>query len=464
VEFEDYVRYDATGLARLVARGELSAFELLECTLNAIEELNPDLNAVICTDFDRARQFSESAASHDAMFFGVPYLVKDLNTNVAGLATTNGSRLLRDNVPVSDAVLIQRLRKTGLNILGKTNTPEFGLNVCTSPAHFGATRNPFDPTKSAGGSSGGSAAAVASGMVPAAHATDSGGSIRIPASNCGLFGLKPTRGLIPLGNDLPEGLGGMSTGHAVTHSVRDSQALLQATAGPLPGDPATGEPLAPKTLENLKGYGVALWTDGLTGESVSDQCVDAARDAAALCESLGAHVVEISLPIDGALLRECFDVLFTANIAAALHGFDDDSLEDGIEPATLACRNAAARYRASDYAAAIQSIQAATRRMNMLFQKYDVLLSPTLANPPRSLGDLSMRTPDWDRYLHRLLDEIPFTPLFNATGGPAMSVPLGRDDSRLPIGVQFATLAGGDLRLLSLAALLEQAAPWHSRQ
>ena len=456
MRFDEYTQYDATGLANLIATGEVEASEVLETAIAAIERLNPDLNAVITPMFDYARAVSASGP-----LAGVPYVVKDLNTNVAGVPSTNGSRLLRRNIAGANAILIDRLRAAGLVIVGKTNTPEFGLNVCTSPAEFGPTKNPHDPTRSAGGSSGGSACAVASGMLPAAHATDSGGSIRIPASNCGLFGLKPTRSLIPLGNDGAEGLGGMSTGHAVTHSVRDSALLMQLTRGPLPGDsygPPQQRPL-PDT------YRVAVWTEGFAEESISPECVAAVEACADLCASLGMSIEVARPPVDGHGLRSAFDVLFTANIAAALDAVgDEQAILNGVEPATYACRAAASKYSAADYVVAIATMRTAASSLGAFFETYDVLLTPTLASPPLELGELSMQNPDWDAYANRMLDEIPFTPLFNGTGGPAMSVPLGRASDGMPIGVQFGADLGGDEMLLDLAARLEQAAPWHDRR
>lgn len=467
----EYDSHDAMGLAQLVADGGATASELTEMAISRIEELNPTLNAVITTDFDRARE----AAAIDlaaGRLHGVPWLVKDLGTNVEGLPATNGSRSLADNIAPADSELIRRHRAAGLNLLGKTNTPEMGMNVCTAPALFGPTPNPHDPTRSAGGSSGGSACAVAAGILPAAHATDSGGSIRIPASNCGLFGLKPTRARVPLGNDLPEGLGGLSTGHAVTHSVRDSALLLDLTAGPMPGD-AYAAPTAPVAgflaaiggpLSPLK---VAVWTEGFDDEPISQECRSAALTAAALCESLGCRVVEERPPVDGAGLRRTLDVLFSANIAANIRlirgGTDDAASETLFEPVTLAAAAYASRLGAVDYVGAIAAAQAAARALGRFFEEYDVLLTPTLANPPLPLGELSTDTHDWPAYLSRMLDEIPFTPLFNVTGGPAASVPLGLSADGLPIGVQFGAALGSETILLQLAAALEIAAPWHQR-
>lgn len=302
---EAYGLYDATGLAGLVVSNEVKVAELVEVAITRIEEQNPRLNAVVLPAFADA-QDRVAAGVPQGPLHGVPYLVKDLNTNVAGLPSTNGSRALRDVVPTVDSVLVGRMRDAGLVVLGKTNTPEMGMGVCTSPALRGPTPNPFDSTRSAGGSSGGSACAVASGMLPAAHATDSGGSIRIPASNCGLFGLKPTRGRVPLGNDAAEGLDGLSTSHAVTHSVRDSALLLDVTHGPSPGSPpdiATVPSSVGGFVSAIDGplrpLRIALWTEGLANELVDETCQTAAYQAAGLAEVLGCAVAEVRPPVDG---------------------------------------------------------------------------------------------------------------------------------------------------------------------
>ncbi|MBT3972973.1 MAG: amidase, partial [Acidiferrobacteraceae bacterium] len=303
---EEYDRYDAIGLAGLIAKKELTPSELIETTISRIESLNPKLNAIIARCFDTACD-SIAQGLPAGPLTGVPYLVKDLNTVLAGLPATNGSRAFAKTIPTKDGLLISRLKAAGLVILGKTNTPEFGLNICTSPMLFGPTVNPFDHSRSAGGSSGGSACAVASGMLPAAHATDSGGSIRIPASNCGLFGLKPTRARVPLGHDRAEGLAGFSVAHALTHSVRDSAMLLDVTHGPMPGAIYSAPELSGTFLESLEGdlpdLRVGLCTDGFAGEDIDSQCKQAATDAGLLCQSLGCKVEEAMPPVDGVALR-----------------------------------------------------------------------------------------------------------------------------------------------------------------
>jgi len=467
---DEFNHYDAVGLASLIKKGEVSAREVVETSISVMESLNPDLNAVIATDFENALESSRLAAT-DAPLYGVPYLLKDLNTWAKGMAATHGSRAFQHFLPELDSTLVARLRGSGLIILGKTNTPEFGLNMCTCPSLFGATPNPFDPKRSAGGSSGGSGCAVASGMVPAAHATDSGGSIRIPASNCGLFGLKPTRSRVPLGNDQSEGLAGFSTAHAITHSVRDSALLMDLTRGPLHGDaytaPAVSASFFNVLSEPFRPPRIGFWDQGFADEPVHQSCREAVYNAAQLCETLGCQVTRARPSIDGFELRSALDILFSANIcnlvqniAAARPSKDISTL---VEPVTLSCSESAQRFSASDYAAAVAATQRAAKILGSFFNEYDVLLTPTLANPPLLLGELNMQGPDWSVYLKRLLDEIPFTPLYNATGTPAASVPLGQSSEGLPIGVQIGASFGSEAVLLRLAREFEIAAPWHNR-
>lgn len=467
---EEYNRHDAVGLAALVATREVTAAEVLQESMARIEATERPLNGVVATCFDDAHR-NVDALLPTGPLTGVPYLVKDLNTWVRGMPATNGSRALANFVPDRDAVLVERLRTAGLILLGKTNTPEFGLNVCTAPALFGVTPNPFDPTRSAGGSSGGSAVAVATGVVPAAHATDSGGSIRIPASNCGLFGLKPSRSRVPLGNDQPEGLGGLSAGHAVTHSVRDSAVLLDATAGPLPGRVnefrESAGPFVDALVRDMPDLRVALWTDGLAGEAVSEECARVAAEAAILCESVGCLVEEVRPPVEGGALRDALDVVFTTNIRQVVQAVLADQpaavTEGLLEPITVACFEAGARHDGVAYEAALRHAQRVAHAMEEFFERFDLLLTPTLAEPPMPLGQLDMQTDDWDSYFQHLLDAIPFTPLFNVTGGPAASVPLGWSGDGLPIGVQFGAAVGSEATVLRLARELEQAKPWHDR-
>ena len=470
MKLEEYHQFDATGLASIIRQGEVTPDEVIDQAIMQIESLNPTLNAVIATDFVNARNLL-SNGDLSAPLFGVPYLVKDLNTWVAKLPATNGSRAFANFIPPGDGELVRRFRKAGLVILGKTNTPEFGLNMCTEPTLFGATRNPFDKRYSAGGSSGGSSCVVAAGILPAAHATDSGGSIRIPASNCGLFGLKPSRARVPLGNNQAEGLAGFSTAHAVTHSVRDSALLLDLTAGPMAGDIYSAPPIngsfssaLSQVLPKLK---IGLCTSGFANETIHPNCEIAAQNAAKLCVSIGCDIEEVRPDIDGEALREAFDILFTANINNLVSSIrlahPNEAIETLIEPTTLACSLAASRFSASDYARGLLITQTAAKALGAFFEQYDILLTPTLANPPLEIGDITMTNDNWDNFLNQLLDEIPFTPLFNATGAPAASIPLGKSDQGLPVGVQIGAAFGNEAILLQLAHALEKATPWHHR-
>ncbi len=467
---EEYVKYDSMGLAALIKQTDVSADEVIEIAISQIEKLNPGLNAVITQMFDQARNAAKCGLP-DGPLAGVPYLVKDLNTWVGGVPNTNGSQAYRNFIPPHDSVLVSRMKEAGLVILGKTNTPEFGLNMCTAPAAYGATPNPFDSQRSAGGSSGGSASAVAAGIVPSAHATDSGGSIRIPASNCGLFGLKPSRGRVPLGNDMAEGLAGFSTAHAVTHSVRDSALLLDLVAGSTSAAIYSAPDQTPSFLaaidQPIAGLKVALCTEGFANEPIHYACQQAARKAAHLCREIGCEVVEVRPEIDGTGLRHAFDILFGASIRYLIKSIEairsGEKIEDLVEPITLALSESAKTHSAADYVGATQVTHQAARDLGEFFNDFDVLLTPTLANPPLVLGQVDMQGNDWAGYCDQLLNELPFTPLFNATGAPAASVPLGQDDNGLPVGVQIGASYGSEEVLLRLARSLELAVPWHNR-
>ncbi|MBT6274981.1 MAG: amidase [Chromatiales bacterium] len=465
--FTEYEQFDACGLADLIRRREVSPLEVVDAAIDRIESRNPKLNAVVATCFGEARKQAAKDVGSGPLA-GVPFLVKDLNTLVADMPATNGSRAFSQQIPSKDSTLVRRYREAGLIILGKTNTPELGMNVTTEPLLFGATRHPLDVTVSVGGSSGGSACAVASGMLPAAHATDSGGSIRIPASNCGLFGLKPTRGRVPLGNDQSEGLAGFSTANAVSHSVRDSAMLLDIASGTIPGAiysaPASPGRYFDILAEPAMPLRIAVSTSGFAGESIHQDCANAAIGVANACEALGHSIQQISPDLDGAKLRAAFNVLFAANINAVVTGYSATlpmmPLSDSFEPVVLACADHGSRLRALDYIAAIQTTQEAARVMGEFSERFDVFITPTLANPPLQIGALATSEPNWPAFCTRMLDEIPFTPLYNATGAPAASIPFGHSGSGLPIGVQLGAALGCEHTILKLAAQLEAAHPW----
>jgi len=468
---EEFESFDGLGLAELVRGRDVSPAELLDAAVSRVEARNPELNAVVTRMYDQAR-----AAIAEGLpagpFTGVPYLLKDLGAHYTGAVTSFGSTLFKDFVVDHDSEITARLRRAGLVIFGKTNTPELGLAPSTEPRLFGPTRNPWSLGHSSGGSSGGSAAAVAAGMVPMAHATDGGGSIRIPASCCGLFGLKPTRARNPMGPDAGEGWGGASVGHAVTRTVRDSAALLDATSGPDVGDPYWAPPPARPFLDEVgRDPGrlrIALTTRPWNGQPVDPECAEAATAAARLCEQLG-HLVEEATPaVDAKLLGEASLIIVSANIRAALEAraavLGRELAAGDVERLTWARAMNGHTARAADYARSIGVIHRTGRVVARFFTRYDVLLSPTMCRPPYPLGVLDLMTEDVERYTQAILGAIGFTSLFNSAGCPAMSVPLSWSRAGLPIGVQFAAPFGDEATLFRLGAQLETAQPWATRR
>jgi len=468
---EEFGSYDGLGLSDLVRRGDVTAAELLDTAIARVEARNPDLNAVVSRLYDQARAAIASGLP-DGPFTGVPYLLKDLGAHYAGAVTSYGSSLFKDFVLDHDSEITIRLKRSGLIIFGKTNTPEMGLAPSTEPRLFGPTRNPWSLSHSAGGSSGGSAAAVASGMVPMAHASDGGGSIRIPASCCGLFGLKPTRARNPMGPDAGEGWGGASTAHAVTRTVRDSAALLDATSGPDIGDPYWAPPPARPFLDEVgRDPGrlrIAITTKPWNGQVVDPECAEATVAAGRLCERLGHDVAEARPDIDAKALSSASFLVVCANIRAALDVraamLGREPIPSDVERLTWARATDGHRARASDYARSIGVMHRVGRQVARFFTHYDVLLTPTMCQPPRPLGVLDLMTDDEEAYTQAVLGSIAFTSLFNSAGNPAMSVPLGWSRAGLPIGVQFVAPFGDEATLFRLGAQLEAEQPWFERR
>jgi Asp-tRNA(Asn)/Glu-tRNA(Gln) amidotransferase A subunit family amidase len=467
----DFEKYDGLGLAQLVKRREVQAVEILDTVIERIEALNSKVNAVVTRMYDQARA-AIKVGLPAGPFTGVPYFLKDLHLFYAGVPTTYGSRLFADFVPDHDSTMTLRLKQAGLVICAKTNTPEFGQATSTEPVLFGPTRNPWNLTFSTGGSSGGAAAAVASGMVPMAHATDGGGSIRIPASCCGLFGLKPTRARTPYGPDLGEGWSGASVGHAVTRTVRDSAALLDVTAGPDVGDPYWAPPPARPFLEEVGldpgRLRIALCTASFNGSPVDPVCLDAANDAARLCQSLGHSVEEARPQVNEEELREAQRIIVISNIRNTLdaraRAVGKSWTEQNVERMTYISAKGVDSVSGADYARSVQAIHRAGRQVGRFFESYDVLLTPTMACAPLPLGQPDMMATDVEVFRVPLMRTIGFTSLFNAAGNPAMSVPLYWNDAGLPIGIQFAGRFGDEATLLRLAAQLEKARPWAGRR
>lgn len=468
----DFEAFDGLGLAELVRKRDVTALELLTEAVERVERHDPHLNAVVCRFEGKARA-AIMAGLPDGPFSGVPFLLKDLGAHYAGEPTTSGSRFFADYVPGHDSEVTRRYKAAGLVCFGKTNTPEFGLSPTTEPALFGPTLNPWDTSRTAGGSSGGAAAAVAARMVPMAHASDGGGSIRIPAAMCGLFGLKPTRGRVPMGPDAGEGWGGLSTVHAVTHSVRDSAALLDVVEGADLGAPYWAPPKARPFLDEVGAptgrLRIAFSTRPTTGVAVDPVCVRAAEDAARLCADLGHHVEEANPSVaDPVALGTAMRAIIGANVRAT---FDERAEAlgrapgpDDAERMTHAIIRNAEGVSAATYARAIRLVHATGRQVAQFFQTWDVLITPTLTMQPPRIGELSMMAEDMAGVSERIGALVGFTSLYNITGQPAMSVPLSWSEAGLPVGVQFVGRFGDEAGLIRLASQLEQARPWAQRR
>jgi amidase len=472
--FVEYDKYDAIGLADLVRKRQVQPSELVDEAITRIEKMNPTVNAIITPMFDEARTAAKGVVT-EGPFKGVPFLMKDALALYKGVRMASGSASRRDFVPDHDSELVIRLRKTGLIFLGKTNTPEFGLLPTTEPRLFGPTRNPWDITHSAGGSSGGAAAAVASRMVPMAHGADGGGSIRIPAACCGVFGLKPTRARNPLGPDFGDCLNGLVVEHVLTRSVRDSAALLDCTMGPDVGDPYWAPPPKRHFLDEINAdagpLNIAFTTIAPSGVPAGPDCISAVQSAASLCNDLGHHMTEASYEVPWDLFVQCFMTIWAAGCTAQIDAFAIRSgrkpASGDFEPLTWALYEMGRQKTAADYISAVAILQAISRSIAGFFLKHDVLITPTLAEPPVPLGTFDPPSGDIARALEqatrRVLQFTPFTFVCNATGQPAMSVPLHWNSGGLPIGVHFIAGFGDEATLFRLAGQLEKARPWANR-
>jgi amidase len=489
--FSEYTRFDALGLADLVRRRQISPLELVEEAIARIERLNPTINAVIHPMFERARR-DATGALPDGPFRGVPFLIKDLVALVAGEPMRAGSRFLQGFVPDHDSELVIRYRRAGLVTVGKTNTPELGLVPFTEPELFGPTNNPWNTSRITGGSSGGSAAAVASGMVPVAGGGDGGGSIRIPASCCGIFGIKPTRGRTPTGPDRGEIWQGCVVEHVLTRSVRDSAAMLDATAGPDLGAPyfmpRPDRPYLDEVATEPGRLRIAFTTHPMLGRKVHDDCVEAVRRTVELLRSLGHEVQEAAPAFDGAQFARNFMIM----VAGECRGDIDEAerlsgrraTARGFESETWALGLLGKTLSAAQFVTATRLLQLDARRIARFFTEWDLLLTPTVAAPPPPTG--SLQVPARDRQVLKLLGRLgagsvlelmgmveqaaanafeftPWTPVANVTGQPAMSVPLEWNAEGLPIGLHFMGRFGDEAILFRLAGQLERVQPWSAR-
>ena len=458
---------DATAQADLVRAGEVTAVELVEAAIDRIDALNPTLNAVISTTYEEA--LARAVARPTGRFAGVPYLLKDLVIERAGTPFTEGSRSLVGNVSAVTSELATRLERAGLIILGRTNTPEFGMAPACEPLLYGPTRNPWSTDHSTSGSSGGSAAAVACGMVPMAHGNDAGGSIRYPASACGLFGLKPTRARVPLGPVYGDVANGMAVEHALTRTVRDSALLLDLTQGPAIGDPYPAPPLARPLSEEVGAdpprLRIAVSTRRADGEQPHPECVAAVDRAVALLTDLGHEVIEADLPGLTEEVGHASGTMFyalTAWIAAYwTRNRGREPRFDELEPLTWAYIESGRRVSAADYLQAVETIQRFSRTVARFLTMYDCFLTPTMSAPPAPIGWISSTTDDAFRAWRRGGQTVAYAAMTaNVTGNPAMSVPMTWTAEGLPMGIHVLGRFGDEATLIRLASQIETARPW----
>jgi amidase len=463
--FAQYDEFDGVGLAQLVREGQVTALELLEEAISRTERVNGQLNAVTYKCYDLARDEIAQGLPQGS-FAGVPFLLKDLHLFMTGTPTTNGSAMWRGAVADHDSTLVQRYRAAGLVCFGKTNSPELGLMPVTEPAEYGPSRNPWHTDYTPGGSSGGAGAAVAAGIVPMAHASDGGGSIRIPASCCGLVGLKPSRGRIPFGPDKAEGWGGQSSSHIVSRSVRDTAAMLDATAGSEIGE-AYAAPAAPASFLDaaltaprslLIAVGQHKWGRGEYG----NEALAGLEQTVALLEDLGHRVEQARPDFDGEAVAASQFQIISANTALAARqraaelgcSIDQLAMEDG----TRFTVEMGLAVSGADYIAAVQMNQRAGRTLGQFQQHYDVLLAPTLSQPPVAVGYISQAPAA--EYADRLFSFMGDAGLYNQTGQPSISLPLHWSSTGLPMGMMFTAAYGNEALLLQLSRQLELARPW----
>lgn len=468
---DELARLDATAQADLVRRGEVTPLELVDASIARVEALNPTLNAVIHPLFNKARDSARSPDLPDGPFKGVPFLVKDVVCHTAGDPYHAGTRFLKEAgwIEQRDSELARRFRAAGLVFVGKTNTPEFAMSATTEPLAYGPTRNPWNLDHSPGGSSGGTGAAVAAGLAPLGHGNDMGGSIRIPSAHCGLVGLKPTRARNSLAPDFGEYWGPLTHEHVLTRSVRDTAAMLDATAGPAPGDPYLAPPPVRPWAEEVGvqpgRLRIGLRTDPGPGRTIDSDCVRAAEGTAKLLSELGHHVEPVALEaLDVESLGAGFGVIASAGLLRDLERWGErlgrPLIESDIEPLNWSMAEQARSLTASAYVAAIESVQSFARGVAAWWADgFDILLTPTAAARPARIGELAPLG-DPEKVLSGMGACTAFTIPFNATGQPAISLPLHRSDDGLPIGIQLVGGYGREDVLIRLASQLEEASPW----
>ncbi len=471
MELNEYSNYDAIGLANLVRCKEIKPSELAEIALQAARQLNPQLDAILETFADQVERLDDIDLP-DGPFRGVPFLIKDLVLHAAGMRSDMGSRWVHAAGGVAfshDTDLMIRFKQAGLVTLGRTTTPEFGYNVTTEPLLNGPTRNPWDVTRMAGGSSGGSCAAVAARIVPMAHANDGAGSIRLPAACCGLVGLKPTRGRTPIGPDADEGINGLGVEFAVTRTVRDSAALLDATEGPGVGEkyiiPRPERPYLGEVTTPPGKLKIAFTTEAWSGVPVDTACIKAVEEAAALCKELGHIIIQAAPEFPVSEFELATLRLWTASLSATIADLSGElgrpPNEAELEATIWAAYQFGKQMSARELLGALVVMNQVTRTVARFFLEYDVLLTPTTTTTPALLGTYDANNSDLDApgWMSQLLSFAAFTAPFNMTGQPAISLPL-HENHGLPVGVQFVGRFGDEAILFRLAGQLERASPW----
>ncbi len=469
MNLEEYSQYDGLGLAELVKTRQVSAGELVDIAIDATARVQPELN-ILAFDLSESARALAAKGAPEGPFAGVPFLIKDLALEMKDTPYEAGCRLLKGNVSTADSNLMIKFKEAGLITTGKTNCAEFGAQLTTETILRGITRNPWNRDHTPGGSSGGASAAVAAGVVPIAHANDGIGSIRIPASNCNLFGLKPNRQRIPVGPFIGDAPGSRGVEFVLTRTIRDAAVMLDATHGPDIGAHSWAPPPVRPYRDELdrprKGLRIAIMTRSFSGAAVDPECAQAVRTTAALCESLGHHVEEAEPKIDFEAFRRSIRLESNANSLVALDMVSEimgrPISAETLEPFTLQIYHEGKRTSAEDYAKAIVVYGTMQRDMGAFFESYDILLLPTLSRPPAPIGWLG-RDPDdyegfWDRFCGD--DYSPFAGIFSITGHPAASIPLMIGKDNLPIGTQVVARFGEEGNLLNLAAQLEVAQPW----
>jgi len=472
VQFDDYVKHDALALGALVRRGEVSALELLEAAVARAEAVNPKLNALVHRFDEIARVRARSFAPRDEPFAGVPLLLKDILGDHAGVPTRFGSGFLPPVPAAGDSTLVARFKEAGFVPFAKTNVPEFGLPPFTEGRLYGPARNPWDLSRTPGGSSGGSAAAVAAGIVPVAHANDGGGSIRIPAACCGLVGLKPTRGRNSLGPNLGDIMGGLVVEHVVSRTVRDTAAALDAVAGYVPGDPYAAPPPAQPFLAEVtakpRKLRIAFSTRMPYGGGLDPEILAATKATAKLCAELGHEVEEASFELDVARLAPAFFAVYATGLAStilnAAQQMKREPQASDVEAMTWNFFQMGRQISGAQYLAATGALQSAGRAFAGFFAERDIWLTPSLGSLPLPVGLIDFDDPKANFADPRIAAFALYNPLYNLSGQPAISLPLHVSKAGLPIGMMFGARYGEEAVLLRLAGELERAQPWIGRR